>query len=129
MVHSEAFGGQDVAQELHGVLVEVVLFQLHIQAMLAEPFQDQPDVLNVLLGILGKYEDIIWVDYNVLLYAVMEALVHGALEWWWNVHEAKQRYRILIMATPSLNSCLILISWSDTSQVVGYVFSAHRGQC
>lgn len=129
MVHSEAFGGQDVAQELHGVLVEVALFQLHIQAMLTEPFQDQPDVLNVLLRILGKYEDIIWVDYNVLLYAVMEDLVHGALEWWWNVHEAKQRYRVLIMATPSLNSCLILISWSDTSQVVGYVFSAHRGQC
>lgn len=76
-------------------------------------------MLGVLLGILRKDENIIWIYCDVLVLDVVEDLVHNVLECCMGICEAKWHYQLFVVAVPDSKSHLPFIPGLAPMQAVG----------
>ena len=73
----------------------------------------------MLLGILGKDEDVVQVNYDILVKDVRENTIHEVLEGGGSVGEAEMHDEEIKGAVAHAEGSLPLIAWGNANKVVG----------
>lgn len=119
VVHLDAGGGNDEAEELAAVAVEFALLAFDKQPMLAEAFEDLADVVVVFVGVRGKDEDVVEVDDDEIVQEIAEDVVHEGLEGGGGVGETEGHDKGFEVAVASAESGFPLVTLLDSYEVVG----------
>ncbi|KAG6899636.1 hypothetical protein C0993_008449 [Termitomyces sp. T159_Od127] len=118
--HGRASGvGGDEPQILNLDLLKLALFQLEVELVLAEVFQDNVCDLAVLLKRFDVDEDVVKVYAHYTLYnEVLKDVVHHCLEGGWAIGESKEHDKEFKQLLAGLEGSLPLISLLSVHIVV-----------
>jgi hypothetical protein len=92
--------------------------KLGIELMVVKSFQDNTKILLMLFLILGVDQDVINEDHDKLVQLQHEYRVHQVHEMCRSIGESKRHNQILIQPTPSGESSLRDIFWTDLDLMV-----------
>ncbi|KAI6156661.1 hypothetical protein BKA82DRAFT_162480, partial [Pisolithus tinctorius] len=112
--HGQTGWGEDIAKVLNRVFVELALFWLSKEAMLAEAAEDLFYMLVVQLLIVGVDEDVIKVNNNADIEHVSEDAVNKPLESCWHISKTEGHNQPFIGTIASVKGSFPFITSTDS---------------